>query len=115
MDLFVLIIIFFSVVLNLFNIFANYQLKRLDKLIEQKVRDSIPTMFTEVDGNIIYLYEEKTNTFQCQASTIEELAKFLLEIKNTGLAKVIHNNKELWFVDGDVLDEIELQFSFYSE
>jgi hypothetical protein len=111
MDFFTLIIAVLSVVLFLFNIFSNYQLKKLDKLIEKKVRDSIPTMFTEIDGNTVYLYEKKTNNFQCQAATIEELAERLLEVRKIELAKVTHNNKEIWFVTGDVLDEIEFEIN----
>ena len=109
MDFFTLIIAVLSVVLFLFNIFSNYQLKKLDKLIEQKVRDSIPAMFTEIEGNTVYLYDKKTNNFQCQAETIEELAEKLLEVRKIELAKVTHNNKEIWFVTGDVLDEIEFE------
>jgi hypothetical protein len=111
MDFFTLIIAVLSVVLFLFNIFSNYQLKKLDKLIEQRVRDSIPTMFTEIDGNTVYLYDKKTNNFQCQAATIEELAERLLEVRKIELAKVTHNNKEIWFVTGDVLDEIEFEIN----
>jgi hypothetical protein len=111
MDFFTLIIAVLSVVLFLFDIFSKYQLKKLDKLIEQRVRDSIPTMFTEIDGNTVYLYDKKTNNFQCQAATIEELAKRLLEVRKIELAKVTHNNKEIWFVTGDVLDEIEFEIN----
>jgi hypothetical protein len=111
MEMLIPFIIIFSVVLGLLNIVANYQLKKLVKLIEKKVRDSIPTMFTEIDGNTVYLYDKKTNNFQCQAATIEELAERLLEVRKIELAKVTHNNKEIWFVTGEVLDEIELEIN----
>lgn len=111
MDFLTLIIVVLSVVLFLFNIFTNYQLKKLDKLVEQRALDSIPTMYTEVTGSILYLYDKKTNNFQCQAMTIEELAKTLLEVRKIELAKVNHDNKEMWFVTGDVLDEIELEIN----
>ena len=111
MELLIPFIIIFSVVLYLLNIFANYQLKKLEKIVEKRVRDSIPTMFTEIDGNTVYLYDKKTNNFQCQAETIEKLAERLLEVRKIELAKVTHNNKEIWFVTGEVLDEIEFEIN----
>jgi hypothetical protein len=35
----------------------------------------------------------------------------LLEVRKIELAKVTHNNKEIWFVTGDVLDEIEFEIN----
>lgn len=84
-------------------------LKDVEEKLKQKVIDHIPKLYTEVKGNTIYLFEKETDKFQCQATTMEELAKLLVEIRSTELAKVDHNNQELWFVDGDVLDEIELK------
>jgi hypothetical protein len=112
MELLIPLILSILILIFLFKVYTVYQLKNLDKLIEKKFRESIPTMYIEVEGNTLYLYEEKTNTFQCQASTIEELAKLLLEIKNTVLAKVIHDSKEVWFVSSTVLDEIILKVNW---
>jgi hypothetical protein len=84
-------------------------LNDVEEKLKQKVIDNIPKLYTEVKGNTIYLFEKETDVFQCQATTMEELAELLVEIKKTELAKVDHNNQELWFVDGDVLDEIELK------
>jgi hypothetical protein len=111
MELLIPVILSIVILILLFRVYLAYQLRNLDKLIEQKVRDSIPTMFTEIDGNTVYLYDKKTNNFQCQAATIEELAERLLEVRKIELAKVTHNNKEIWFVTGDVLDEIEFEIN----
>lgn len=106
---FLLFIMYSLIGYYLFNSFSNYQMRKLDKLIEQKVIESIPTLYTEVAGNILYLYEKETNNFQCQAMSIEELAKALLDVRAIEIAKVVHDNKEIWFVTGDVLDEIDLE------
>ena len=103
----IVLLISLALTLYLINVADAFKAKTLDT-IEQKVRDNITTLYTEAQGNVIYLYEKNTNMFQVQAGTIEELAKSYLEIKNIALAKVIHNNQEIWFVEGDVLDEIEL-------
>jgi hypothetical protein len=91
--------------------FRAYEIKQLEKRVMQRVMDSILVMYTETEGNTLYLYEKDTNQFQCQASTMTELAKNLLAIKNIQLAKINHDSKELWFVDGDILDEIEFEIN----
>lgn len=61
----------------------------------------LPLMKTELHGNTIYLYD-KSNQFVCQGSTLDELAKKVLEYKNIKMALVIHNTGNFVFMDGEV-------------
>jgi len=101
------VVIYF--VMNLaFNTYIKYQQRKLADLITKGFLEQTPVMYTEVENNIVYLYEKKTNAFQCQAATIEDLAKEYSS-KAIFIVKVLHDNKELWFVEGDVLNEIIIE------
>lgn len=99
-------VVIYFVIITGFKIYTNNQRKKLEALLEKAFFNIVPIMYTEVEGNTVYLYEKKTNAFQCQAATIEDLAKEFG--RRNYIAKVLHDNKELWFVEGDVLDEITL-------
>ena len=42
---------------------------------EPTVEDTMLLLETMVHNDVIYLYDQKTNDFICQAKTLEELAK----------------------------------------
>ena len=116
MYILVLVAVFFVpyVVANaLINSYKKQQDLKLGLLGNKLFLESVPTLYIEKDKNTLYLFSKKDDKFYCQAATIEELAK---EYSNTKtdfnfIAKVLHDNKELWFIEGDVLDEIIIKVS----
>lgn len=91
-----------------FVIYCRYKSVELHDLAKKVFLDLTPVLYTEKDGNTLYLYDKKTNVFQCQAFSLEDLAKEYSSVRKVWIAKVLHDNKELWFVEGDVLDTIEI-------
>lgn len=89
-------------------LFTNYQTNKLKKLAKETFLDQAPVMYTEKDGDILYLYDKKTNGFQCQSFSLEDLAKEYSSVRKVFIAKVLHDNKELWFVEGEVVNEINI-------
>jgi sulfur relay (sulfurtransferase) DsrF/TusC family protein len=53
----------------------------------------------ETIDSILYLYDDE-NTFICQATTIDELARLSQQHNNIDYAAVIHNDKIFTFVNG---------------
>ena len=53
-------------------------------------------------NGLLLMYEYHSNDFICQARTVEELAKLAQKYKNVNDATVKHDNREIYFVDGDV-------------
>lgn len=108
MDLLTLIIIFFvgyyvggQMFLRKIRREVNETAERLGIDLSEVDEDddpALPSLFTEIENNIILLYNRKTNTFICQANSIEEVAA-KSKIKN---AVVEHENKLIWFIDGKV-------------
>jgi hypothetical protein len=91
-----------------FKIYIKQEQNKLAELMKKVFLEQTPVLYTEVEGNTVFLYNKETNKFQCQAATIEDLAKEYASTENF-IAKVLHDNKELWFVEGDVLDEIIIE------
>jgi len=91
-----------------FKLYVSYQIKKLQERAKEVFLDQAPVMYTEKDGNTLYLYDKKTNVFQCQAFSLEDLAKEYSSVRKVWMAKVLHDNQELWFVEGEVLDNIEI-------
>lgn len=54
----------------------------------------------EAHGDMLYLFEKETDTFICQGSSVQELAKLAKEYKNIGLAAVMYGDKVFKFKDG---------------
>lgn len=69
---------------------------------EELQENNIILVKTEVIDNTILLYNLSTNEFLGQASTIEEAAKVFSERKGNSTAAVMHNNTELFFIDGKI-------------
>jgi hypothetical protein len=64
--------------------------------------NNIVLVKTETVDDTILLYNISTNEFLGQAKTIEEAAKVFCERKNNAKGAVMHNNSELFFVDGKI-------------
>lgn len=67
----------------------------------------VPNMFTELSNNSILLYNKDTGTFVCQANTLDELAQSVYEYDKIKFANVKHNDKNVWFVEGKVKDNLK--------
>lgn len=67
----------------------------------------VPYLFTEAVNNSIMLYNKETKQFVSQATSLEELAKNLMEHNKINLAVVNHDNEMLWFVEGKIKKDIK--------
>ena len=72
--------------------------------LKLKIFDAIPRLRVEKLGNTFYLYENGTDKFQGQASTIDELAQEY----NSTLAIVQYDNEEIVFLDGKNLGKVDI-------
>ena len=73
---------------------------------EELKEHNIVLIKTETVDDTILLYNLSTNEFLGQAKTIEEAAKVFCERKKNFTAAVMHNNDELFFVDGKITKTI---------
>lgn len=55
---------------------------------------------THKQGDMLYLYNRDNDSFICQASNIEELAKLAKQYNNITKASVIYGEKVFVFIDG---------------
>lgn len=67
----------------------------------------VPNYFTESNGSSILLYSKDTGDFIGQADSVEELAKNLYTYDKVKYALVSHDNKQYYFVDGKVENELK--------
>ena len=71
--------------------------------IEKEIDAKTPKVYkleTHEENNMLYLFNRDTNSFICQAPTIEELAKLAKDSKNINTASVLHGKKIFTFIDG---------------
>lgn len=68
---------------------------------------SVPNLFTELTGNSILLYNKDTGNFVAQAETVQELAEHVYKFNKINFALVNHDNKQVWFVEGEVKDNLK--------
>jgi hypothetical protein len=71
---------------------------------EQKPTNTVSQLFVERANNVLYLYDKEANSFICQASSIEDLARLAKEYKNIKYAAVMDEQADVVvaFVDGKV-------------
>lgn len=90
-------------------ILLNNSMKKLEEALLKIKNDyskpiSNPVNFTdcklEIYNDIMYLYDTKTDNFLCQAKTFEELATLLNKL-GIGSAKVLHDNTNFYFINGE--------------
>jgi hypothetical protein len=82
-------------------------LDTMAKSIVESESKKIPILFTEKRGETMYLFEKESNTFICQGSDIDELAKKSLEYRNIPVAMVEDGTNEIWFFEGQVKKNIQ--------
>lgn len=71
----------------------------IEDITEVKV-SRVPKMFTEYQGNSVYLYNKETGSFVCQAGSLEELAKIVN--KEYTAAVVFDKEQKIIFHDGKI-------------
>jgi hypothetical protein len=71
---------------------------------EEKPTNTVSQLFVERANNVLYLYDKEANSFICQASTLEDLARLAKEYKNIKYAAVMDEQADIVvaFVDGRV-------------
>jgi hypothetical protein len=74
----------------------------LDDSHSLKQVDSVSQLFIERANNVLYLYDKEANSFICQASTIDELARLAKEYNNIKYASVMDEQSDaiVAFIDG---------------
>ena len=75
----------------------------LTEVVQDSVK-RIPKMFTEYEGNSVYLYMKDTGNFVCQGDSLEELARKIAKEYNTAI--VTDNEKLLFFINGKIQTEL---------
>lgn len=76
-----------------------------DDMLQERIKEveaKTKNLMIEKHGNMLLLYEVSTNTFICQGSTVEELAKLSKSYKNIDYAVVENGDDTLLFVNGYV-------------
>jgi len=85
----------------------NFDIKDLDETLTAKEKViKVPTLFTEMQGNSIMLYNKDTEQFVSQAYTLEDLAENMLSHNKINFALVHHKNELVWFVEGKVRKDL---------
>ena len=69
---------------------------------KELAENNIVLIKTEIVDDTILLYNLSTNEFLGQAKTIEEAARVFSERKQNAKGAVVHDNNELFFVDGKI-------------
>lgn len=67
----------------------------------------VPNLFTEYNNNSILLYNKDTGNFVAQAQTMQELAEHVYKFNKINFALVNHDDKQVWFVEGEVKDNLK--------
>jgi hypothetical protein len=100
-------------------LFVNYQVRKvlaaiakehnisLEEMVDEVMSDKknvvrVPILFTEAVGNSIMLFNKETKQFVCQATSLEELAKNMMDHTSIKIAVVDHDAERMLFVDGKV-------------
>lgn len=67
---------------------------------------TVKQLVIEEVNSVLYLYDRDRNTFLCQGTSIEELAKLANQYKNIKYAAVVNGEKVYAFVNGEVKTEL---------
>jgi len=73
---------------------------------DDKPNVTVPELMIEEVNNVLYLYEREENTFICQGTSLEELAKLANQYKNIKYAVVLNGDKVYAFANGEVKKDI---------
>lgn len=72
----------------------------------QLIIHPVASLYTEKVGESFLLFDEDTDTFVCQAKTVEELAKMCQQYNDISYATVVHDDKVLMFIDGAIMENV---------
>ena len=72
---------------------------KFEDITEIKV-NRVPNMFTEYEGNSVYLYNKDSGNFVCQGSSLEDLARIVN--KEYTAAIVFDKEQKIIFHDGKI-------------
>jgi len=72
---------------------------KIEDITEIKV-NRVPNMFTEYEGNSVYLYNKDSGNFVCQGSSLEDLARTVN--KEYTAAIVFDKEQKIIFHDGKI-------------
>lgn len=70
-------------------------------IITKEAKPVVSKLWVEKVQDVLYLYDTE-NTFICQATTLEELAKLALKHKNIKYASVMNGDDVFAFINGSV-------------
>ena len=92
------------------NVYLAYKIKHLlqdfiEDVAEDVSSDAVYKLKTELLNGTLFLYDSDDN-FVCQGSTIEELAKLSKDVKHINYASVLHGDKIVVFVNGEVTEQV---------
>jgi len=62
----------------------------------------IPTLKTEIHGDVIFAFNTGDDTFVAQGVSIDEVAEVTYKYRKIDLAYVLHNGQPMWFLNGKV-------------
>ena len=95
-----------SIGMDLDKEFEELEQKKSEQHGRKMIVSKIENFELETHNDVLYLFNTDTNSFVCQGSTLEEIAKTLSEVKKIKIAMVNHNDKNIWFVDGEVKNSV---------
>lgn len=75
--------------------------KELTKISEEDEPDTVRKLKIDGAGDILYLFDNETDTFICQAECVQDLAKLAKERSQIIYAVVKHGDKFFTFKDGE--------------
>lgn len=69
--------------------------------IQQPKEKLVYKLAVEKHGETLYLFDKEEDSFICQGSNVQELAKLAKQYKNIMHAAVLYDNKVFQFKDGE--------------
>lgn len=82
--------------------FEEWEESITDIIDNSKSKVKVPKLFTEYEGNSIFLYNKDTGSFLCQGKSLEELAEIINGEYDA--AVVVDRGKQLIFMKGKVTE-----------
>ena len=67
----------------------------------QPPKNAVYKLVVEQHGDMLYLFDKEKDSFICQGSSVQELAKLAKQYKNIMYAAVLYGDKVFQFKDGE--------------
>lgn len=78
----------------------------------QPTKEKVKSLKIEQVESILFLYENESNIFICQGTTVTELAELAKKYKNINYATVTtHTDEILLFMNGEVITKAMINYS----